>query len=77
VIKVHPIADWSNRQVHQYLKAFDLPYHPLWEQGYVSIGDSHSSFPLGEGMQEQDTRFFGLVRECGLHEPENFKVAVG
>ncbi len=72
-VKVHPIADWSNRDVHRYLKQHDLPYHPLWEQGYVSIGDVHTSQPLGAKMEEQDTRFFGLMRECGLHEVENFQ----
>ena len=65
--KVHPIYDWSNRDVHQYLTKHDLPYHPLWEQGYVSIGDVQTSRPLTEGMSEEDTRFFGLGRECGLH----------
>jgi phosphoadenosine phosphosulfate reductase len=75
VVKVNPIADWNNRDVHQYLKAHDLPYHPLWEKGYVSIGDRHTSHPLGAGMREQDTRFFGLVRECGIHEPEHFQPA--
>lgn len=72
VVKVHPIADWSNRDVHRYLKGNKLPYHPLWEQGYVSIGDRHTSRPLSAGMREEDTRFFGLVRECGLHEADNF-----
>ena len=67
-VKVHPIYDWSNKDVHQYLTKNDLPYHPLWEQGYVSIGDVQTSRPLGEGMSEEDTRFFGLKRECGLHE---------
>jgi phosphoadenosine phosphosulfate reductase len=71
-VKVHPIADWSNRDVYRYLKEFELPYHPLWDQGYVSIGDTHTSRPLSVDMAEQDTRFFGLVRECGLHEAENF-----
>ena len=66
--KVHPLIDWNNRKVHQYLKAHDLPYHPLWEQGYVSIGDTHSTVPLSLGMDESDTRFGGLKRECGLHE---------
>ena len=70
-VKVHPIADWSNRDIHRYLKEHDLPYHPLWDEGYVSIGDHHTSHPLGAGMTEQDTRFFGLVRECGLHEADN------
>ncbi len=69
-VKVHPIYDWSNRDVHQYLTAHDLPYHPLWEQGYVSIGDVQTSRPLTEGMSEEDTRFFGLGRECGLHVPQ-------
>jgi phosphoadenosine phosphosulfate reductase len=77
VVKVHPIADWSNRDVHEYLKAHDLPYHPLWEEGYVSIGDRHTSQPISAGMTEQDTRFFGLTRECGLHEPERFRSAAG
>jgi len=71
-VKVHPIADWSNRAIHRYLREHELPYHPLWDEGYVSIGDSHTSRPLGSGMTEQDTRFFGLVRECGLHEADNF-----
>lgn len=66
--KVYPILDWSNKDVHYYLKEHDLPYHPLWEQGYVSVGDWHSSRPLELGMTEQETRFDGLVRECGLHE---------
>jgi phosphoadenosine phosphosulfate reductase len=67
-IKVYPIIDQSNKQLHEYLKAHDLPYHPLWEQGYVSIGDWHSTQALSEGMSEEDTRFGGLKRECGLHE---------
>jgi phosphoadenosine phosphosulfate reductase len=67
-VKVYPILDWSNKDVHYYLKEHDMPYHPLWEQGYVSIGDWHTTRSLQEGMDEKDTRFFGLKRECGLHE---------
>ena len=67
-IKVHPLIDWNNRIVHQYLKEHNLPYHPLWEKGYVSIGDTHSTVPLSLGMSEEQTRFGGLKRECGLHE---------
>ncbi|MFT5677162.1 MAG: phosphoadenosine phosphosulfate reductase [Paraglaciecola sp.] len=66
--KVYPIIDWSNKDVHYYLKEHGLPYHPLWDQGYVSIGDWHSTRSLQEGMSEQDTRFQGIKRECGLHE---------
>lgn len=69
--KLHPIADWSDRDVHLYLQKHDLPYHPLWHQGYVSIGDVHTTRPLEAGMSEEETRFFGLKRECGLHESWN------
>ncbi|PKG76572.1 phosphoadenosine phosphosulfate reductase [Shewanella sp. GutCb] len=65
--KVLPIIEWDNKQVHEYLTAFDLPYHPLWDQGYVSVGDIHSSKPLEAGMTEEETRFNGIKRECGLH----------
>ncbi|NMH65390.1 phosphoadenylyl-sulfate reductase [Shewanella salipaludis] len=65
--KLLPIIEWGNREVHQYLTAHGLPYHPLWEQGYVSVGDTHSSKPLELGMTEEETRFNGLKRECGLH----------
>ncbi len=66
--KVHPIADWSDRDIHRYLKQYDLPYHPLWEKGYLSIGDTHSTRPIHEVSTVEQTRFFGLQRECGLHE---------
>jgi phosphoadenosine phosphosulfate reductase len=65
--KLHPLADWSDRDVWNYLQRHDLPYHPLWDKGYVSIGDVHTTRRLEAGMSEEDTRFFGLVRECGLH----------
>ena len=67
-VKIHPIIDWTDRQIYQYLTKHDLPYHPLWEKGYVSIGDVHTTRPLSAGMTEEETRFFGLKRECGLHE---------
>ncbi len=66
--KIHPVIDWHNRDVHRYLQQHQLPYHPLWEQGYVSVGDMHTSRPLELGMREEETRFFGLKRECGIHE---------
>lgn len=71
IVKVHPIYDWSNKDVHQYLTANDLPYHPLWFDGYVSIGDVQTSRPLTADLTEEETRFFGLKRECGLHTGES------
>jgi len=65
--KVHPILDWTDRQVFAYLRRHDLPYHPLWHEGYVSIGDWHTTRSLAEAGDAAATRFFGLKRECGLH----------
>jgi phosphoadenosine phosphosulfate reductase len=65
--KLHPIADWTDRMIFVYLRDQKLPYHPLWERGYISIGDTHTTRPWEPGMREEDTRFFGLTRECGLH----------
>jgi phosphoadenosine phosphosulfate reductase len=72
IVKVHPLADWSDRDIHRYLQDHHLPYHPLWEQGFVSIGDHHTSRPLTAVDSEEEARFFGLVRECGLHQPEKY-----
>lgn len=66
--KIHPIIDWVNRDIHRYLRRHKLPYHPLWDEGYLSVGDHHTSQPLTPGLSEEQTRFFGLKRECGLHE---------
>ncbi len=66
--KVHPIVDWSDRDIYGYLSAHQLPYHPLWEQGYISIGDVHTTARLVDAGDEESTRFFGLLRECGIHE---------
>lgn len=68
VFKFLPVIDWSNKDVHYYLKENNLPYHPLWEQGYLSVGDWHTTRQWKPGMSEEETRFFGLKRECGLHE---------
>ena len=68
ITKIHPIIDWDNRTVHRYLTQHGLDYHPLWEQGYVSVGDWHSTTKLLDGMKEEDTRFGRVKRECGLHE---------
>ncbi len=67
-LKVHPLIDWTDRDIYLYLQKHDLPYHPLWEEGYVSVGDVHSTERFADGMRPEDTRFGGLKRECGLHE---------
>lgn len=65
--KFHPIADWSDLGIGSYILRHGLPEHPLLHQGYVSVGDVHTTRPLQPGMGPAQTRFFGLRRECGLH----------
>jgi phosphoadenosine phosphosulfate reductase len=66
--KIYPILDWTDQDVERYMNLRDLPFHPLQDQGYASVGDWHSTARLEEGMSAEDTRFGGLKRECGLHE---------
>ena len=66
-LKVHPIIDRSEADAHRYLRRYDLPDQPLRHQGYVPIGDDDTTTRLLPGMLEEETRFFGPERECGLH----------
>jgi len=68
--KILPILDWNAKTIYDYLTKYDLPYHPYFDLGYVSVGDWHSSRPLtADDSNERDTRFKGLKQECGLHLP--------
>jgi phosphoadenosine phosphosulfate reductase len=77
VFKFLPVIDWTNKDVHYYLQENGLTYHPLWEQGYLSVGDIHTTRKWEPGMTEEETRFFGLKRECGLHEDSGEKDGSG
>ena len=69
--KIYPILDWNAKDIYQYLTAYDLPYHPYFDKGYVSVGDWHSSRPFAaDDNNARDTRFRGLKQECGLHLPQ-------
>lgn len=70
VYKVHPILHWSKEDVSRYMRAHDLPYHPLYAYGYRSIGDTHSTTPTAIGQDERDGRNLGQKRECGIHVPK-------
>jgi phosphoadenosine phosphosulfate reductase len=62
--KANPLADWTERDVWRYIAEHDLPYNPLHDQGYSSIGCTHCTRP-GTG---RDGRWAGNVKtECGLH----------
>jgi len=68
--KVAPILNWGDREVHLYLKEHGLPYHPLREKNYFSMGDWHSTRPTVSGEDARAGRFNGQAAECGLHVPE-------
>ena len=70
LFKFLPLIDWSDNDIEQYLAEHQLPYHPLKDEGYLSVGDTHTSQKWQPGMKEEETRFFGLKRECGLHEDD-------
>lgn len=71
IYKILPILNWHSKAVYDYLVEHDLPYHPLFDEGYVTVGDWHSSRPLtATDEDERDTRFNGLKQECGIHLPQ-------
>ena len=66
--KLNPLADWDDRRVWNYIKEHDVPYNPLHDQGYPSIGcmPCTSTAPDGEGARAG--RWAGTDRtECGIH----------
>lgn len=68
-VKIHPILSWTAEEMTAYMERYDLPYHPMVEQGYRSIGDHHSTIPTTADMDPRDGRILGKTRECGLHLP--------
>lgn len=67
-LRFHPMLDWDKRKIFAYLRAHDLPRHPLDARGYASIGCEPCTRRLDPDMQEREARWFGLNKtECGLH----------
>ena len=70
IAKIAPLAGWSKRQVWDYIREHDLPYHSLYDQGYTSIGCAPCTRATGDGEDERAGRWCweqGGVKECGLH----------
>jgi phosphoadenosine phosphosulfate reductase len=66
---LRPLLSWTKRDVYYYMQNHDLPQHPLFDQGYSTVGDWHSSAPDDGGISGRATRFGGLKQECGIHLP--------
>ena len=66
--RLHPMLDWSSKQIFLYQKEFNLPKHPLDTQGYMSIGCEPCTRKIDLKMHEREARWYGLNKtECGLH----------
>jgi phosphoadenosine phosphosulfate reductase len=68
LVKVNPLATWTDDDVASYLADHELPVHPLVSQGYRSIGCAPTTRPVAEGEDPRAGRWSGLDKtECGLH----------
>ena len=67
-IRLHPMLDWTSKQVYLYQKEYKLLEHPLDAKGYLSIGCEPCTRKFDLDMQEREARWYGMNKtECGLH----------
>jgi len=70
LVKFNPLANWTSQQVWGYLRENDVPYNPLHERGFVSIGCEPCTRPVLPGQHEREGRWWwedATKKECGLH----------
>ena len=70
ILKVNPLADWQDEEVWDYIRANDVPYHPLYDQGYQSIGCAPCTRPVEPGANARSGRWWWEKdgpKECGMH----------
>lgn len=68
IVKINPLANWDFKQVERYVKDNGIPYNELLDAGYKSVGDWHSTQPVGEDGDERSGRWAGKAKtECGIH----------
>jgi len=70
LIKINPLLDWSSRQIWDYIRRNKLPYNPLHDAGFQSIGCEPCTRPLRPGEHERAARWWWeneTKRECGIH----------
>jgi phosphoadenosine phosphosulfate reductase len=69
--KLNPLADWTSAQVWDYIRSHEVPYNPLHDQNYPSIGCTHCTRPVMPGEDPRAGRWSGFNKtECGLHLKE-------
>ena len=70
LVKVNPLARWSWADVWTYIRIYDVPYNPLHDQNYPSIGCTHCTAPVEPGDDARAGRWKNFAKtECGLHKP--------
>jgi len=70
LVKVNPLVRWSRADVWRYIVRNHLPYNPLHDRGYPSVGCTHCTQPVAQGEHERAGRWRGANKtECGLHGP--------
>jgi phosphoadenosine phosphosulfate reductase len=68
LVKINPLADWSSKDVWRYIQARNLPYNPLHDRHYPSIGCTHCTRAIAPGEDPRAGRWSGFAKtECGLH----------
>src|SRR3954466_1947354 len=68
LVKINPIANWTDVDVQGYIADHDVPVNPLVNQGYLSIGCQPCTHPVAEGEDPRSGRWVGSDKtECGLH----------
>jgi phosphoadenosine phosphosulfate reductase len=70
LIKFNPLANWSSRQVWNYIHENNVPFNPLHERGFISIGCEPCTRPVLPGQHEREGRWWWedqTKKECGLH----------
>jgi phosphoadenosine phosphosulfate reductase len=71
LVKMNPLADWTWENVWEYVRAHNVPYNPLHEQNYPSIGCTYCTRQVQPGEDPRAGRWSGFAKkECGLHAPE-------
>lgn len=69
LVKINPLCDWTSSMVWDYIRKNRLPYNPLHDRGYPSIGCSHCTRPVAIGEDPRSGRWAGFAKtECGLHQ---------
>lgn len=68
LVKLNPLATWTRRDVWDYIVKHELPYNPLYDEGYTSIGCQPCTQPVTGGAHERSGRWEGQQKlECGIH----------